>query len=817
MLRIASALLVVAGCVHDRAVACDDGRVCPQGDVCDDTHGLCIVQNQLDTCADAADVAACTITIGDEMTPGSCHEQVCLPRSCGNGRIDPAPTADDPMRVEACDDGNTVGGDGCAVDCLSKETCGNRIVDAEVGETCDDGNHLEHDGCSSACAIEQPRWIERGGTPSARQRPAAAYDATRARVVLYGGDDRMTALSTTTTVWEWFNGWVEQPFTAAPSPRHAPAMAYHQARNALVFYGGDNVTVFGDTWSWNGSGWTQIGDGPRRSNTAMAYDARRKKIVMFGGYSPIGMASSETWEWDGVWTQVTPPTTPPGREGQAMAYDPVRGVIMMYGGSQDTSVLGDFWEYDGVDWKQPVNGGAVTPPPLAQPAMAFDDKHGHIVMFGGFTATGNPTNATYTWATNAMTGATGWFRPPSFAANPPPVRGGAALAASVSGHPILFGGAGIGGALIGDSWTIDNTNAWVRVDKPPGRSFLGMVTDLARDRIVLFGGYAQGGGRNNDTWEWSNEGWQRLDPATTTPPPPMGSFGMAYDETHRATVVFGGNISDTAPMFNGNTYTWSGTTWTKLAPAQTPSPRQRPAMTFDPATRQVLLLGGEVGNSVLLADTWLWNGTTWSQGSNGPAVGWPALGADPIRKQVVAFGGLDDQEQATATTSIWDGASWHTATVANAPPARFGATLTWNPARERLVLTGGLGLPYLDAWEWDGASWSLVPTTALPPISREQSAAAVSFSGTGTIVFGGYDPDNVTLDDLWELRWESSSDSDRCLLAVDLDGDGLAGCDDPDCWPTCTPTCMPGTSCVPTDPHCGDGVCDPRACPGDCP
>ncbi len=52
---------------------------------------------------------------------------------------------------EACDDGNDVGGDGCAADCFSDESCGNSVVDSFVGEMCDDGNTVDGDGCSASC------------------------------------------------------------------------------------------------------------------------------------------------------------------------------------------------------------------------------------------------------------------------------------------------------------------------------------------------------------------------------------------------------------------------------------------------------------------------------------------------------------------------------------------------------------------------------------------------------------------------------------------------------------------------------------------
>jgi cysteine-rich repeat protein len=60
--------------------------------------------------------------------------------ACGNGIVDPP---------EVCDDGNTVGGDGCSATCNSTEICGNDVLDP--GEVCDDGNTFGGDGCSATC------------------------------------------------------------------------------------------------------------------------------------------------------------------------------------------------------------------------------------------------------------------------------------------------------------------------------------------------------------------------------------------------------------------------------------------------------------------------------------------------------------------------------------------------------------------------------------------------------------------------------------------------------------------------------------------
>jgi cysteine-rich repeat protein len=67
---------------------------------------------------------------------------------------------------ETCDDGNTVGGDGCSADCKTIEAgwecrvpgkrctpkCGDGVLIG--GETCDDGNSISGDGCSSTCQTE---------------------------------------------------------------------------------------------------------------------------------------------------------------------------------------------------------------------------------------------------------------------------------------------------------------------------------------------------------------------------------------------------------------------------------------------------------------------------------------------------------------------------------------------------------------------------------------------------------------------------------------------------------------------------------------
>jgi hypothetical protein len=69
---------------------------------------------------------------------------------------------------------------------------------------------------------------------------------------------------------------------------------------------------------------------------------------------------------------------------------------------------------------------------------------------------------------------------------------------------------------------------------------------------------------------------------------------MAYDAGTHGVVLFNGSA----------TWTWSGTTWTKQAPATSPGGRAVSAMAYDPANGTVLLFGGYDGH--FLSDTWIW-------------------------------------------------------------------------------------------------------------------------------------------------------------------------------------------------------------------
>jgi hypothetical protein len=142
-----------------------------------------------------------------------------------------------------------------------------------------------------------------------------------------------------------------------------------------------------ETWEWQNGTWTKhnpIGTPSMNHSYAMAYDAARKRVVLFGGSKPnYSGPTNDTWEYDGTaWALRQPNAVPSPRNGACMAYDSARRVSVLFGGSLDAptnSVANDSWEWDGNVWRQGPSG----PPARRSCVMAYDQARGAIVLFGG--------------------------------------------------------------------------------------------------------------------------------------------------------------------------------------------------------------------------------------------------------------------------------------------------------------------------------------------------------------------------------------------------------------------------------------------------
>src|SRR5262249_50059757 len=128
--------------------------------------------------------------------------------------------------------------------------------------------------------------------------------------------------------------WTQKQDIGASS-RVSHGVTYDAERNRVLLFGGDpGGRPLADTWSWDGSLWTQLADtGPlARRDLAMtlavgpdtdASGSSDKLVVLFGGASGSNLFA-DTWIWDGTeWTQVAD-TGPAARSGHSLAYDSAR-------------------------------------------------------------------------------------------------------------------------------------------------------------------------------------------------------------------------------------------------------------------------------------------------------------------------------------------------------------------------------------------------------------------------------------------------------------------------------------------------------------
>ena len=211
------------------------------------------------------------------------------------------------------------------------------------------GDTWEWDGTSwKQIAVTQPG-------PGIRDHHAMAFDSRRGVCVLFGGQNLENEYLAET--WEWNGGSWKLATTSGPPPRGTHRLTYNQQTQRVMLVGGWGPDgQFNDTWSWDGKRWRQEEvqwqdtEMTARGAARMAYDDARNQLVLFGGYSD-GSANDETWLLDRSTWQQKKTTGPAIRNVHGMAYDSARERVVLYGGIGANGKLDDTWEWDGENWR----------------------------------------------------------------------------------------------------------------------------------------------------------------------------------------------------------------------------------------------------------------------------------------------------------------------------------------------------------------------------------------------------------------------------------------------------------------------------------
>jgi hypothetical protein len=241
------------------------------------------------------------------------------------------------------------------------------------------------------------------GNPGPRYGHAMVWIGDR--MILFGGRDQNDDVSDET--WEYTvtpRAWSRLDFDAGhrPSARyeHAMAVASAGSLNGAIVQGGRDPgaesEMLDDTWylASLSTGWvnvTHVDRPPARYRHAMAWDDAADRLVLFGGDTDAAGAG----ELGDTWTSVTSAgTTGPlvrwvkHSEGMPSARERARFVWydtfhrgLLYGGSAGG---GETWRWSGGGWTQDSPDGS--PPSLAGHAMTFDSSRRLVLLFGGSPA-----------------------------------------------------------------------------------------------------------------------------------------------------------------------------------------------------------------------------------------------------------------------------------------------------------------------------------------------------------------------------------------------------------------------------------------------
>lgn len=211
--------------------------------------------------------------------------------------------------------------------------------------------------------------------------------------------------------------------------------------------------------------------------------------------------------------------------------------------------------------------------------------------------------------------------------------------------------------------------------------------------------------------------------------------------------------------------------------ASNPSPRAQARMVWDTSNEVGVLFGGlgpfDGGTSLQhqSAETWLFNGSRWLQrfpATTPPSRAVHSMVFDSTRNRVVMFGGRvsPTEKKAPPTflndTWVYQEGDWSRIESAANPPVRQFGAMTYDSARDRVILYGGnvenadeTFTATYDTWEFDGLQWTerTMPEATNPKVAKpilaydaarnETIMVGLNDTGTATVMYR-YDAANHT-------------------------------------------------------------------------
>lgn len=250
------------------------------------------------------------------------------------------------------------------------------------------GGINERNSFSDLWRFTSGRWekVQAPDAPLSCGYPTGTFDTGRGRLVVF--------CQSSAEVHEW-DGTAWHHFTSLkdrPSERRFGSMAYDARLRKSVLFGGYDGEYLKETWTWDGQTWVKLDDKGAPFSRGLAtlfYDPTLQKVVLFAGIGRRNRDShverfNDMWSFDGArWTVMTVPSAPSPRYGIQYSVNPVTNHLVMFGGKDENeNYINEVWDWSGSAWTrlQPEN----VPAPRMNGSMLFDPTSGKFALYGGF-------------------------------------------------------------------------------------------------------------------------------------------------------------------------------------------------------------------------------------------------------------------------------------------------------------------------------------------------------------------------------------------------------------------------------------------------
>jgi hypothetical protein len=318
------------------------------------------------------------------------------------------------------------------------------------------------------------------------------------------------------------------------------------------------------------------------------------------------------------WTQLKGPVA---RAIPSAVFDPTSGRMIVFGGDTSSGTdLNDVWwlvnpDGPGLGWVQAKPTGTKPAPRVGHSAV-YDSVNDRMTVFAGGLGNASPC-ANDVWVLSHAAGVTGtpaWTVLSPSGGPPSPRLRFSAVYDPGTDNMTIFGGNDCFSTNFGDVWVLSHANGlggtptWTQLfpsGTSPGTSEdHTAVYDSGSNTMIVFGGTI-GSSSGNQVWVLSNANgaggtpvWSQLSPSGTLPPGRNQPVAV-YDQANKRMTINGGNnsasvFSDSWVLTNADGTTGTPT-WTQLGPITGAPARTQAVATYNSATNQMTLFGGNSG------------------------------------------------------------------------------------------------------------------------------------------------------------------------------------------------------------------------------